>query len=42
MGKEQFSTDVAWVTKPASWVRGKETTNREWELACGEGKFAEN
>lgn len=42
MGKEQLSSDVAWVTKPASWGRGKEATNREWELACGEGKFAEN
>jgi hypothetical protein len=39
MGDEQFSTDVAWVTKPASWGRGKEATNREWELACGTGKF---
>jgi len=40
MGEEQFSADTAWVTKPASWVRGKETNNREWELACGYGKFA--
>lgn len=40
MGNEQFSTDVAWVTKPAAWGRGKEATNREWELACGVGKFS--
>ena len=39
MGKEQFSADVAWVSKMAPWNRGKESGNREWELACGYGKF---
>jgi hypothetical protein len=39
MGDEQFSSDVAWVTKPAAWGRGKESTNREWEITCGTGKF---
>lgn len=38
MGNEQFSSDVAWVNKPAAWGRGKEATNREWELSCGSGK----
>lgn len=40
MGKEQFSTEMAWPTKPAAWGRGKEASNREWELACGCGRFA--
>ncbi len=39
MGEEQFTTDTAWVSKPAPWGRGKESTNREWELACGGGRF---
>lgn len=39
MGQEQFSSDIAWVNKPASWGRGKESSNREWELTCGTGKF---
>lgn len=42
MGNEQFSTDQAWITKTAPWGRGKESTNREWELACGTGKFVDS
>lgn len=40
MGDEQFTSDLAWVAKPAAWGRGKEATNREWEIHCGVGKFA--
>lgn len=28
--------DQAWVTKPATRVRGKETNNNEWEIQTGE------
>lgn len=39
LGKEKFVASVAWVTKPASWVRGKTQNNREWEIvAVGEFK----
>lgn len=34
VGKEKFVASVGWVTKPASWVRGKAQNNREWEIAC--------
>ena len=39
MGNEKFSADYVWVTKPASWGRGKNTTNREWDLVAAEGKM---
>lgn len=39
LGKEQFTGEVAWVTKPASFVRGKAQNNREWEIVVGGGKF---
>ena len=39
MGEEKFSGDMAWVSKPASWGRGKDSTNREWELTVAEGKM---
>lgn len=39
LGKEKFVGAVAWVTKPASWVRGKAQNNREWEIVVGEGEF---
>ena len=39
LGKEKFSGEVAWVTKPASFVRGRTQNNREWELAVNKGKF---
>lgn len=42
MGEEQFSADQAWVSKMAPWGRGKESTNMEWELACGIGKFTDH
>ena len=41
MGEEKFSADYCWVTKPASWGRGKETTNREWEIVAAEGKMSD-
>lgn len=39
LGGEKFTGSVAWVTKPASWARGKAQGNREWEIAVGEGEF---
>lgn len=39
LGKEKFVGDVAWVTKPASFVRGKTQNNREWEIAVNKGQF---
>jgi hypothetical protein len=39
IGKEKFTGSVAWVTKPATWARGKTQGNREWEIAVGEGQF---
>lgn len=39
LGKEKFSGEVAWVTKPASFVRGRTQNNREWEIAVNKGKF---
>lgn len=39
LGKEKFTGAVAWVTKPASWARGKAQGNREWEIVVGEGVF---
>jgi len=39
LGKEKFVGAVAWVTKPASWGRGKTQGNREWEIVVGEGEF---
>lgn len=39
LGKEKFVGEVAWVTKPASFVRGKTQNNREWEIAVNKGQF---
>lgn len=39
LGKEKFVGEVAWVTKPASFVRGKSQNNREWEIVVGKGQF---
>jgi hypothetical protein len=39
LGNEKFVGGVAWVTKPASWARGKAQGNREWEIVVGEGLF---
>lgn len=38
LGNEKFVAETGWVTKPASWVRGKTQNNREWEIAC-KGQF---
>lgn len=38
LGKEKFVAEAGWVTKPASFVRGKTQNNREWEIAC-KGQF---
>lgn len=39
IGEERFVGAVAWVTKPATWARGKAQSNREWEIVVGEGEF---
>lgn len=39
MGNDKFSADYGWVTKPATWERGKDTSNREWEIVVAEGKM---
>ena len=39
LGKEKFVGGIAWVTKPASFVRGKEQNNREWEIVVANGEF---
>lgn len=39
LGVEKFTGGIAWVTKPASWARGKAQGNREWEIVVGEGEF---
>lgn len=39
LGKEKFTGEVAWVTKPASFVRGKTQNNREWEIVVSKGQF---
>ena len=39
LGNEKFTGATAWVTKPASWARGKAQGNREWEIVVGEGQF---
>ena len=41
MGAEKASGDIAWVTKPAAWGRGKETTNREWEIVIADCAVAD-
>ena len=39
LGEEKFAGAQAWVSKPATWARGKAQTNREWEIIVGEGEF---
>lgn len=39
LGQEQFVGETAWVTKPASFIRGKTQNNREWEVVVGKGQF---
>ena len=36
-----LQADQAWVTKPASRVRGKETNNNEWEFDSGSDDLSE-
>lgn len=39
LGAEKFTSGIAWVSKPASWARGKQQGNREWEIIAAEGVF---
>ncbi len=39
LGKEKFVGATAWVTKPATWTRGKQQNMREWEVVVGEGEY---
>lgn len=38
LGKQKFTSGIAWVKKPASWSRGKQQGNREWEIVAAEGE----
>lgn len=39
MGNETFKSDVAWVTKAASFSKGKEAGNKEWTLETGQSSM---
>ena len=39
IGGQKFSSGIAWVTKPATWGRGKQQGNREWEIVAADGEF---
>ncbi len=39
LGNEKFAAAVAWVTKPATFTRGKTQNNREWEIVAASGEF---
>lgn len=39
IGGQKFASGIAWVTKPASWSRGKQQGNREWEIVAADGEF---
>lgn len=39
LGAEKFNGAVAWVSKNASWARGKAQGNREWEITVADGSF---
>ena len=41
IGREKFTSAVAWIAKPASWQRGKTQSNREWEIVAADGEFKE-
>lgn len=40
-GGTVFSTEAAWVTKPATVTRGKESNNCEWEIETGDAKMTQ-
>lgn len=40
-GGQVFSTEAAWVTKKASFARGKADNNREWEIDTGDATLEE-
>lgn len=40
-GGQVFSTEAAWVTKKASFTRGKADNNREWEIDTGDATLEE-
>lgn len=40
LGNEKFTSPCAWVSKPASWVRGKTQNDVEWELVATGGTVA--
>lgn len=39
IGNEKFVAATAWVTKPATWGRGKTQSTREWEVIASDGEF---
>lgn len=39
IGNQKFFGSIAWVTKMATWSRGKQQGNREWEIVVADGEF---
>jgi len=39
LGGDVFTASNAWVSKEATWGRGKQQTNREWEIVAIDGQF---
>lgn len=42
LGNTLFTTNEAWVVKAPAFGYGRESANREWVLACGEGDLTQN
>lgn len=41
MGNQKFTGSTAWVKNDATFKRGKEAENREWEIEVGDGNMDE-
>ena len=39
LGGDKFTGGIAWVTKEATFQRGKKAENREWEIVVAGGEF---
>lgn len=39
IGGQKFTSAIAWAKKPATWSRGKQQGNREWEIVAADGEF---
>lgn len=40
LGDVVFSSEAAWATKRPEWGYGRESTNRQWTIACVNGEFS--